>query len=143
MNAASRITPMYHNVFTVYNDERGHLPNWPATMIAASGWWEYPQPLNENWEEHTRMGRLMAYTDVPHNPWYVWSEGQLVFGAIPDPHFPHRSWPYGGWPLALLNDFNASNLKVYAGSLKLYADNLEIYASSLKLYAGSLKAHTP
>jgi hypothetical protein len=86
------------------NDINNHLP-----MIAASGWWEYPQPTRQSWEKHTRMSRLGAYTDVPHNPWYTWvklypvstdSPSQiLLFGAIPDPHFPHRSWPYGGWPL--------------------------------------------
>jgi len=111
---------MYHNVFT------NHLPNWPMTMIAASGWWEYPQPTRQSWEEHSRMNRLMSYTHIPRNPWYTWvkqypwfadSPSQiLLFGVIPDPHFPDQAWPYGGWPLALLDDFNASTIKFYAGT---------------------------
>ena len=80
------------------NDTNNHLP-----MIAASGWWEYPQPLNENWEEHARMERLMSYTYVLHNPWYTWVNNQLIFGITPDPHFPLQAWPYGGWSLNQLS----------------------------------------
>jgi len=90
----------YNLLFAPFNGL--HLVRWAAGGLPASGWWEYPQPTRRSWEEHTRMTRLMSYETSLHNPWYVWSEGQLVFGAVPDPHFPHRSWPYGGWSLGQL-----------------------------------------